>query len=282
MAIYKPSELREFLNALGISPKKALSQNFLIDGNIINKIIRCSEVEADDIVVEIGPGPGSLTEALLKSGASVIAVERDTILATALERLKEPTNQLQIFCEDIMDFPLEEKVKEALQPGKKAKVIANLPYHLTTPIIEKLITMNDLFSTLTLMVQEEVAYRFIGNPGTKEYSSFTVFLQFYSKPVFGFSVSSHCFFPSPKVNSAVVVLELKEPEKVSNVSAFFKFTRTAFGQRRKMLRGSLKEIYPPQRTMQALEIIGMKPEARPEELSLQQFIRLFELLQTMK
>lgn len=159
MPIYKPSELRQFLEDLKIRPKKGLSQNFLIDGNIIRKIVGSAQVASDDVVLEIGPGPGSLTEALLATGATVLAVEKDQILAEALERLKGQNGHLEIFCSDILKFLFEEALAPYQSKGQKAKIIANLPYHVTTPILTHLVSRRDLFSTMTLMVQEEVARR---------------------------------------------------------------------------------------------------------------------------
>lgn len=279
MPIYKPSELHEFLDGLGIGPKKGLSQNFLIDGNILRKIAATADVNAGDIVLEIGSGPGSLTEELLKNGAHVVAVEKDAVLAKALERLKGEDRKLDIYSEDIMTFPFDEIITPLLKEGRKAKVIANLPYHLTTPIIVLLIKMRHLFSSLILMVQDEVARRFVALPKTSAYSSFTVFLNFYSKPQYSFTVSRHCFYPAPKVNSAIVNIELKEPPHVSNEDAFFVMTRSSFEHRRKMLRGSLRELYPPASIEAALTSIGISSLARPEELSLDEFIKLFEILQ---
>jgi len=277
MPIYKPSELHQFLNELGLNPKKGLSQNFLIDGNIIRKIASTATAARGDVVLEIGPGPGSLTEELLRQGAHVIAVEKDAVLAKALERLREEGRQLDVYSEDIMKFPVREVLTEKAQ-GKKVKLVANLPYHLTTPIIAALVPMNDLFSSLVVMVQDEVARRFTAVPGTSEYSSFTVFLNFYCKPKYAFQVSKNCFYPIPNVQSAIVVLELKDPPKVSNVDRFFELTRTAFEHRRKMLRGSLKELYESAKVTEALEKLGLNPLARPEELSLDQFLKLFEEL----
>lgn len=278
MPIYKPTELHQFLEELGVHPKKGLSQNFLIDGNILRKIVTSAHVSPGDVVMEVGPGPGSLTEELLNSGAHVIAVEKDTVFANALSRLKTDSNQLEIYCDDILTFPIEETLKPKLTNGKKAKVIANLPYHLTTPIIAQFVEQRHLFSTLVLMVQEEVARRFVAKPKTSEYSSFTVFLNFYSHPSYAFTVSRQCFYPSPKVDSAVVVLELKEPPQVANEEAFFMLTRTAFKQRRKMMRSSLRDLYPPQKIEAALSEIGQSPMARPEELSIDDFLKLFALL----
>lgn len=277
MSIYKPSELRLFLNELGIFPKKGLSQNFLIDGNIIRKIVATAEVKPGDLVLEIGPGPGSLTQALLEAGAHVVAVEKDRVLAEALKRLQTPSNQLEVFCEDIMDFPIEATLKERSQSGR-AKVIANLPYHITTPILATLVPQRHLFSSITVMVQEEVARRFVALPKTKDYGSFTIFLKFYTEPSYAFRVSPHCFYPEPKVISAVVKLDLKESPPIDNETAFFEMTRTAFKQRRKMLRVSLKLLYDSEVVSSALEAIGQNPLARPEQLDLQEFLDLYAFL----
>ena len=280
MAMYKPTELLSFLDELGIAPKKGLSQNFLIDGNILNKIATTAKLEPGDVVVEIGPGPGSLTEQLLSKGAHVLAVEKDNVLAEALHRFRTPDNHLDVHNDDILTFPLEESLLPLLKDNKKAKVIANLPYHLTTPIVVELVTKRHLFSHIIIMVQDEVARRFTAEPNTKEYGSFTVFLNFYTKPQYAFTVSNNCFFPSPKVNSAIVILELKEPPKVSDEEAFFRLTRTAFKQRRKMMRSSLRDIYPAATMEAALAKTGLNPLARPEDLDLDQFLKLFDNLST--
>lgn len=279
MPIYKPSELRLFLDQLGIFPKKGLSQNFLIDGNIIRKIVAISEVDSEDTILEIGPGPGSLTQALLATGAHVLAVEKDVVLAQALERLQTPDQKLTVFCHDILTFSLKEEILPLMHEGQKAKVIANLPYHLTTPIIAQLIPLRELFFSLTIMLQEEVARRLTAQPGTPEYSSFTIFLNFYTTPHYAFTVSRNCFYPIPKVNSAVVVLKLREPPLTGNdATTFFQLTRTAFEHRRKMLRSSLKDLFPSQTIESALEAIGQNPLARPETLSLEHFLQLHKFL----
>jgi 16S rRNA (adenine1518-N6/adenine1519-N6)-dimethyltransferase len=280
MPIYKPSELHHFLTQLGISPKKVLSQNFLVDGNILNKIVATAKVSPEDIVVEVGPGPGSLTEKLLETGATVLAIEKDNVLAKTLERLKSPQKRLEIFCSDILEFPLEKILSTFLSKGQKAKLIANLPYHLTTPLISRLVSMYPFFSSLVVMIQEEVARRFTAEPGTSAYSSFTVFLHFFTYPHYAFSVSRQCFYPKPRVDSAVVILSLKEPPLVSNRDRFFEMTRTAFEQRRKMMRNSLRELYPPETVVQALLKINRDPQIRAEQLSLEEFLRVFEYLQT--
>jgi 16S rRNA (adenine1518-N6/adenine1519-N6)-dimethyltransferase len=281
MAVYQPSELRLFLNQLGIFPRKGLSQNFLIDGNIIRKIVKAATVQPEEIVWEIGPGPGALTQALLEGGAHVVAVEKDRILAEALERLQTPSQQLTVYCDDVMTFPLEERLSPFLIEGKKAKVVANLPYHLTTPILTQLVPLRALFSSLTIMVQEEVARRMTAQPGSSEYSSLTLFLRFYTEPHYAFTVSRNCFYPAPKVDSAVVVLKLREPPLTAEeASSFFQLTRKAFEHRRKMLRASLKTLFPPQLVEEALSAIGQNPLARPEMLSLEQFLQLYHLMKS--
>ncbi len=279
MPIYKPSELRLFLDQLGIAPKKGLSQNFLIDGNIIRKIVAAADVQPGDVVLEIGPGPGSLTQALLEAGADIIAVEMDEVLARELERLQTEPKQLTVFCEDIMKFPLQETLKKKLKPGQKAKVIANLPYHLTTPILALLGPFHDMIASLTVMVQEEVGRRMTAKAGTPEYGSLTVFLEFYAKLKYAFTVSRNCFYPIPKVDSAIIVLELRPPPLQGEQEVeFFKITRTSFGHRRKMLRASLKDLYEPAVITKALEELGLNPLARPEDLTLNEFLKLHKQL----
>jgi 16S rRNA (adenine1518-N6/adenine1519-N6)-dimethyltransferase len=278
MSLYKPSELHQFLNQIGAKAKKSLSQNFLIDGNILRKIAAAAAISADDLVLEIGPGPGALTQLLLEAKARVVAVEKDALFASELKRLDPSANSLEVFEDDILKFPIEQQLKQRLKPGEKAKVVANLPYHLTTPILALLLPLHDTISSLTIMVQDEVAKRFVAQPGTSEYSSFTVFLNFYAKPHYAFFVSRHCFHPQPKVDSAVVVLHLHPPALEGPADSFFRITRQAFEHRRKMLRSSLKEIYPPEVVMEALKSIGHDPQARPERLSLDDFLALYAFL----
>lgn len=280
MPIYKPSELRQFLESLGISPKKSLSQNFLVDRNILKKIVSLADVHPGDVVLEVGPGPGSLTEILLEAGASVIAVEKDEVLAGALQRLQGNESKLEVYCEDILAFPIESCLAKNLKEGQKAKVIANLPYHVATPILTKLVELNTLISSLVIMVQEEVARRFTALPGNKAYGSLTVFLNFYCRPRYGFTVSPNCFYPPPKIHSAVVVLDLHRPPFVSDPGRFFQLTQTAFEHRRKMLRSSLRNLYDPIQVTEALSSLKINPLARPEDLSLNEFLRLFEGLRT--
>lgn len=265
----KPSHLRQYLESLGISPKKSLSQNFLIDGNIIHKIVDLAEVCSGEQVIEIGPGPGALTDALLSRGANILAVEKDHTLAKALAKRE---GSLRVICEDVLKVDLEKELEN------KASVIANLPYNITSPILTELLPKTEFIKRIVVMVQLEVAERLVAKPGNKTYGSLTVFANIFSKPQWGFKVSHQCFFPKPKVDSAVIRFDLITPPKEAKDEAFFKMTRTAFGQRRKMMKSSLCTLYPPNLVMHALESIGLPATARPEELSADQFVQLYRHL----
>lgn len=275
MKLYQPSTLHHFLDELGLSARKSLSQHFLIDGNIIRKIIQAAELFPDDYVIEIGPGPGALTEALLDAGVKVLAIEMDHRFATALSRLQTPDARLEVIQADFLTFPLQEHLREVLK-GKKAKVVANLPYQITTPILAKLLPLHAYLSSLTVMVQKEVGQRFVAHKGTSDYSSFTLFLQYYATTSYCFTVKPTCFSPPPKVHSAVMRCLLHPPPPVQEESSFFSLIRTAFQHRRKMLRASLKELYSPQEIEASLQSIHLNPQARPETLCLQEFIAFYE------
>lgn len=271
MPVYRPSEL----HSLGIYARKSLSQNFLIDQNILKKIVQAADIQPGNKVLEIGPGPGALTEQLLASGAHVIAIEKDPDLAHKLLRLQTDQNHLQVICDDALTFPLETIVKK----GEKIKIVANLPYHITTPLLQKYIRFPEQIDSLTVMVQKEFGKRMIAEKNTSNYSSFTLFLRAYSTPHYCFTVKPTSFFPAPSVHSCIVHLPLHPFPYSFSEEAFFLFTRTGFGKRRKMLRSSLKELYKPEQVEQGLKAIGFTPTARPEELSLEEFSALFLWLQ---
>lgn len=252
--ISSPAELKAFLAALGIKPNQRLSQNFLIDGNIIDKLLREADVRPGERVLEIGPGPGAITEKLLACGAHVLAVEKDRILAEALRRYED----VEVFAEDILTFPLEK-----IGVGK---VVANLPFQLTSPILGLLAPRHDLFSTLTLIVQEEVARRMVAKAGERERSSLSVFLEFYTEACYAFRVSRRCFYPAPAVDSAVVSLKLRPPQNI-DADRFFALVHTAFQQRRKMLRASLKTYGFAEDALMQM---------RPEQLTLEQWMNLYQ------
>ncbi len=255
------SELIPFLNELGTEPKKRLSQNFLIDANIVKKIVATAQISSSDVVLEIGPGPGALTAELLNQGATVIAIEKDPLFARALERLQTEDRRLTVYEADALDFDF--------QQIEFQKVVANLPYHITTPLIERFFERP--FVSLTLMVQKEFADRVFAKEGTKEFGSLSLFTQFHATLFSRFFVSSRCFYPKPSVDSSVIHLTKKDPP--ANVSPlFFTLIRKAFQQRRKTLSRALEEALAKEQTKQILASIGIREDARAEILSLKEWI----------
>lgn len=251
------TELIDFLNAQDARPKKHLSQNFLIDQNVIQKILSLAEVKENETILEIGPGPGALTKALLDKGAKVYAVEMDSIFAKQLNRFQN--GRLTVFEKDFLKFPME-----LLPP--KFKVVANLPYHITTPILEKLFASS--FSSITVMVQKEVATRMQAESRIKDFGSLSLFIQYHSNIHGSFNVAAGSFFPKPKVDSTVIRLDEKE---VPEVNPFY-LIHPAFQQRRKMLTSTLP--FPKEQIREALAAINVRIDARPEMLSLEKWIEL--------
>lgn len=278
MKISSPKDLFSFLASIDAAPKKSLSQNFLVDSNVLRRIVDLAGVQKGDVVLEIGPGPGALTWELLDRGAHVFAIEKDRKLAKALERYQTSDGRLTIREADVLTVNLNELLNHALKPGVKAKVVANLPYQLTTPIFALLAPLHELISDVVVMVQDEVALRVSASPGGRDYGSITAFLNFYGSVSYGFKVSRNCFYPKPKIDSAIIKLSLAIPPACSNSEALFQMIRTAFQQRRKMMRGSLKTLYPSQAVEQGLSSLGLDPQSRPERLSIHQFIDLYEFL----
>ncbi len=274
MEIFRPSALREFLESQGATALKGLSQNFLIDGNIIRKILQVAQIAKKETVIEIGPGPGALTEALLESGAEVIAIELDRKFASLLNRFQTPDHRLTIFQENALTIDLS----KLLNRDKPAKLVSNLPYHLTTPLIERFLPLYDALTTMTIMVQKEVAERMVAKPGTRNVSSLSFFVRLFSDPSYCFDVPANCFFPKPAVCSAIVQLTLHAPPQGIHPKLFETLLRTAFVKRRKMLRASLKEITTSEKLFAAFEKSHIDPTARPEELSMEQFIALYHNL----
>ena len=226
--------------------------------------MREADIQTGDSVLEIGPGPGALTAHLLDAGAIVYAIEKDPVLAGALSRLQTADRRLHIYSADALEFPLDQI------PAKK--VVANLPYHITTPLLERLFERP--FSFLVLMVQKEFAERLSAKSGTKDFSSLTLFAQFHASLTNSFPVSSSCFYPKPSVDSSVVRLDFRPPP-LSHPEPFFRLVRRAFQQRRKMISTSLQEIYPSQRVKEALISQGLCGDARPEALSLEKWLMFF-------
>ena len=253
--------------------KKHLGQNFLFDPSILHRTIEVSGVTAEDTVVEIGPGLGTLTLLLAKTVKKVIAIELDIEL---YEKLKEQTRSianLELIHADALDFPYEN-----LDPFK---VVANIPYYITTPIIFRLLEAREKLRTMTLTIQKEVAERIVAGPGSKTYGVLSVALQYYSDPRLAFIIPRGAFRPVPKVDSAVVHLDILENPKVKVKDREFFFTtvKTAFGQRRKTLSNALKPLVKDSR--EKILLAGIDPSRRAETLSLEEFAVLAETLRNL-
>ncbi|MBS0622380.1 MAG: ribosomal RNA small subunit methyltransferase A [Verrucomicrobia bacterium] len=256
--MHQKKELLAFFNLHGLKAKRGLSQNFLIDQNIIKKVIQAAQLTPDEVVLEVGPGSGALTQELLAKGAFVFAVEKDETLA----RLLPPHPRLKVIVADILDLSLD------FLP-QKAKVVASLPFQITTPILTKLAPLHRQLISLILIIQEEVAHRY-----TEEAGAIALFLQLYAHLKILFKIPASSFFPSPKINGAVLQLDLHPPSLLSDEELFCAFLRQAFSQKRKMLRNTLKEP----KLMEILERLSIRPDVRAEQLSLEQFIAIFEQL----
>ena len=263
--------LREFIKYGKLQPKKSLSQNFLIDESIPQRIVDFSQIKEGATVLEIGPGGGALTLPLLEAGANVIAVEKDYKLANRLQKLNLPN--LIVIEGDILDLNLAEIIPK----NTKIKVCANLPYQVTTPIISHLINSKELFLDCTVMVQEEVGRRFAAKPKDSNRGHVTLYLEYHGSVEFGFVVDRTCFNPTPKVQSAVIKFIPAQSPYIKDTSKFFEMTKTAFHQKRKMLRGTLKKLYGT-KVVEELLTMGLLETTRPQEISLEQWIELFNSL----
>jgi 16S rRNA (adenine1518-N6/adenine1519-N6)-dimethyltransferase len=272
MNLYKPKELLKFLSKLNIKPKKSLSQNFLIDKNVIDKIITASDLSSQDIILEIGPGAGVITNQILKKAKKLIAIEKDDIFATNLKNSK--VNNLEIINEDFLKLDLDFLSKY----NQKIKVISSIPYNLTSPIIIKLLENHLLFSSITLMIQKEVAQRIVAKPNSKLISSFSIFVNFYANSKIISLVSKNSFFPKPKVDSAIIKLNIKKTFLDIPKESFHKMVRAAFSQRRKKIITCLRSSFNKEKIKKIFEELNISQNARAENLSLDDFLLLFKKL----
>jgi 16S rRNA (adenine1518-N6/adenine1519-N6)-dimethyltransferase len=269
MPLFRPSELLAFLGSIGVRPKRTLSQNFLIDGNVVQKIVRASIDSTSPLIVEIGPGPGVLTEAFLAKGLRVVAVEKDEKLASYLYRLDPTRKLLEVKAKDILSCSLSSLVGDR----KDTVVVSNLPYHLTSPILEWLVESRDSFSRALIMMQDEVAKKLLAS--NKPSSYMQVVLSLFFDLSYLFRVSKNCFYPVPKVDSALVLFNVHEPpiREKRRQDAFLAFVAHAFSHRRKMLRNSLSDLVPKKELERALSPFGAN--ARPEEIKCEGWVELF-------
>ncbi len=254
--------------------RRAYGQHFLTNPSITDKIVRLAEVTKGDTVLEIGPGRGILTDSLLKTGCRVIAVEKDRELAEVLQSRYADNDAIAIYTTDFLKFDIPKNLC-----GAGIKVVANLPYSIATEIIFRLIDHRELFSTLTLMVQKEVAERLVASPGSKAYGVLAILTQLFSESAIVMKLAPGAFSPPPKVDSAVVRMRLSNTPRVamSNVAQFKALVKQAFATRRKMLRNALG-IKDDQQWQGICSELGISSKARAEELSLEQFAQLTQAL----
>lgn len=274
--LYSPSQVREVLDRYGFTFSKGLGQNFLIDGNIVRKIVRSADIGKDDYVLEIGPGMGTLTEELALNAKKVIALEIDERLRPVLAETLDPYDNVEVVYGDVLKLPLREIIEEKCG-GQPVKVVANLPYYVTTPIIGRLIEENLPLKSISVMVQKEVADRMVAKPHTKDYGSLTLFVGFYTEPQIMMKVPKTVFMPQPKIDSSVIRLNVKKDLPDTNRDSYFKLVRAAFSKRRKTLINALSTYgleADKEEIREALKRAGIEETVRGEDLHMDDYIRL--------
>ena len=263
--------------------QKKFGQNFLIDDHVITKIINAAEITKDDLVLEIGPGIGTMTQYLAESAGKVIAVEIDKNLIPILGETLAEYDNVTVINEDILKLDINRLVEEE-NGGKPIKVVANLPYYITTPIIMGLFESHVPLQSITVMVQKEVADRMQVGPGSKDYGALSLAVQYYAKPYIAANVPPNCFIPRPGVGSAVIRLTRYEepPVMVKDESLMFKLIRASFNQRRKTLQNGIANSpelpYSKAQVEKALEKMGPAANVRGESLTLAEFAKLSDTI----
>ncbi len=274
-----PTNTREIIDKYGFMFQKRFGQNFLIDGNVVEKIVREAGVTKDDFVLEIGPGIGTMTQLLCENAREVAAVEIDTNLIPILKETLAAYDNVTVINEDILKVDIAALAQEK-NGGRPIKVVANLPYYITTPIIMGLFESHVPIDSITIMVQKEVADRMQVGPGTKDYGALSLAVQYYAKPEIVLNVPPTCFMPRPNVGSAVIRLKKHEtcPVDVDDAEFMFKLIRASFNQRRKTLANGLynsSELrLQKEQIADAIKSLGVSPSIRGEALTLEQFAQL--------
>ncbi len=278
-----PKETIAVLQKYGFNFQKKYGQNFLIDTHVLNKIVDAAGITGDDLVLEIGPGIGTLTQYLAERAGRVIAVEIDRNLIPILQDTLAEYDNVTVINEDILKLDLEKLVREE-NGGRPIKVAANLPYYITTPIIMGLLEKRVPVDSITVMVQKEVAMRMQAGPGTKDYGALSLAVQYYAEPYLAANVPQNCFIPRPDVSSAVIRLKVHDvpPVQVKDEKLLFDLIRASFNQRRKTLLNSLSNSqalsFAKSDIAEAVERAGLAANVRGEALTLEQFAALAEAL----
>ena len=263
--------------------QKKFGQNFLIDGHVLDKIIAGAGVTKDDMVLEIGPGIGTMTQYLAEAAGKVVAVEIDRNLLPILQETLADYDNVKVIHADVLSLDLEKLVQEE-NGGRPIKVVANLPYYITTPIIMALFEQHVPLANVTVMVQKEVAARMKSGPGSKDYGALSLAVQYYAEPYIVANVPCNCFMPRPNVDSAVIRLTRYEepPVQVKDEKMLFKIIRASFNQRRKTLQNGLNNSselnFTKYQIAAAIAEAGFSPSVRGEALTLEQFAKLTDIL----
>jgi len=278
-----PKNTIEILNKYKFVVQKKFGQNFLIDTHVLDKIVRAADITKEDFVLEIGPGIGTLTQYLCENAREVVAVEIDKMLIPILADTLSSYDNVTVLNHDILKLDINTLVQER-NGGKPIKVVANLPYYITTPIIMDLFERHIPLINVTIMVQKEVADRMQAVPGTKDYGALSLAVQYYSKPYIAANVPPNCFMPRPGVGSAVINLTLHTDNKVKvlDEALLFRLIRASFNQRRKTLVNGLNNSqelsFTKEEVIQALQAQGLLENIRGEALTLEQFVELANYL----
>lgn len=277
MSVY--NDTMAILKKYKISADKSLGQNFLVSDEVVEGIVESANINKEDIIIEIGPGLGVLTNLLLEKSDDVIAVELDNRMVEIIsDRFKEKTN-LTVIHEDILKVDLKELLNNRKKSeNSKVKVVANLPYYISTPIIMKLLEQNQIIDEIIVMVQKEVGQRLTAKTGTRVAGAITYAVEFYSDATAIINVPKESFVPSPKVESVVIKLKIKSKTQNVNKEMLFKVIKTAFSQRRKTLSNALVNgvIVEKNKLEEVLEKAGLEKNVRGENLTLEDFIKLCE------
>lgn len=283
--IATPARTRAILDKYGFSFKKSLGQNFLIDTNILRNIVDHAELTEESGAIEVGPGIGALTEQLAKRSKKVVAYEIDQRLLPILNETLEPYPHAKIIHQDILKVNVKEMLETEFNDIRDIMLVANLPYYVTTPIIMKILEEKLPLRGIVVMLQKEVAERISAKPGTKEYGSLSIAIQYYTKPEVVMIVPKTVFVPQPNVDSAVIRLTIRKTPSVSvkNEDFFFQITRASFAQRRKTILNNLSSQLEGGKEKKgeiiaALEQAGIEPSRRGESLSIEEFAKLSDFL----
>ncbi|XP_062156505.1 ribosomal RNA small subunit methyltransferase, chloroplastic [Alnus glutinosa] len=278
------------LNSKGRTPRKSFGQHYMLNNEINEQLASAASVEDGDVVLEIGPGTGSLTNVLINAGAIVLAIEKDPHMATLVSERFAGTDRFQVLKEDFVKCHVRSHMLSLLgsiksldhSKSRYAKVVSNIPFNISTEVVKLLLPMGDIFSEVALLLQEETAVRMVESSlRTSEYRPINVFVNFYSDPEYKFKVPRTNFFPQPNVDAAVVTFKLKQPAEypqVSSTKSFFSMVNSAFNGKRKMLRRSLQHICTSLEIEKALGNVGLPNTSRPEELTLDDFVNLHNLI----